>query len=134
MPAKIAGFFTFKNCLSCSTQAKCFTLYLFLSRLSNQRFVRFAHAPVRSLTAPQRRLTTVAAKARRFRLHPVFVFSRLSNQRFVRFAHAPVRSLTAPQRRLTTVAAKARRFRLHPVFVFLVPLLHKTFSVLFRFG
>ena len=50
-----------------------FTLYLFLSRLSNQRFVRFAHASVRSLTAPQRRLTTVTAKAHRFRLHPVFV-------------------------------------------------------------
>ena len=90
-------------------------------RLSNQRFVRFAHAPVRSLTAPQRRRSIVAAKAHRFRLHPVFIFSRLSNQRFVRFAHAPVRSLTAPQRRLTTVAGANSTFTPFTLLMFFYP-------------
>ena len=84
------------------------------SRLSNQRFVRSAYAHKFAYRS-QRRRSIVAAKAHRFRLHPVFVFSRLSNQRFVRSAYAPVRSLTASQRRLTTVTAKAHRFRLHPV-------------------
>ena len=91
------------------------------------RFVRSAYAPVRSLTASQRRRSIVAAKAHRFRLHPVFVFSRLSNQRFVR-------SLSLTTAVNNGCGGKLNVYPLHPVFVFLAPSLHKTFLVLFRFG
>ena len=99
------------------------------SRLSNQRFVRFAHAPVRSLTAPQRRLTTVTAKAHRFRLHPVNFFPACQ----IKDLSAPltlINSLTAPQRRrsiVTQFVLLNASQMLHPVFVFLAPSLHKTF-------
>ena len=93
-------------------------------RLSNQRFVRSAHASVRSLAASQRRLTTVTQfvllNASQM-LHPVNVFFRLSNQRFVRSAHASVRSLTAPQRRLTTVAGANSTFTPFTLLMFFYP-------------
>ena len=80
--------------------------------MQNQRFVRFSHAPIRSLAASQRRVSKILIKKAGvqsplfFYLHTVNYFFRLSNQRFVRSAHAPIRSLAASQRRVSKILIK----------------------------
>ena len=106
MPAKIAGFFTFKNCFFAQCKPNASPCICFFPACQ----IKDLSAPltlINSLTALQRRLTTVAAKAHRFRLHPVNFFPACQ----IKDLSVRCRS----QRRLTTVAAKAHRFRLHPV-------------------
>ena len=134
MPAKIAGFFTFKNCLSCSTQAKCFTLYLFLFRLSNQRFVRFAHAhkfACRFATA----VNNGCGESSSLPPSPCICFFSACQIKDLSVSLTLINSLAASQRRLTTVTGANSTFTPFTLYLFLlVPSLHKTFSVLFRFG